>query len=104
MRAGVPCPLSALRQERRAPRVLAAAILALAGLLAAVEPAGACAVCYGAADAPLTHGMNNAILTLLGVVGLVQVSFAALFWSFWRQSRRLREDRRRFDLIEGGAK
>ncbi len=48
--------------------------------------------------------MNNAILTLLGIVGLVQVSFVALFWSFWRQARRLKEERRRFHLMEGGAK
>lgn len=89
---------------RRRGALLLGVALAAAGLVAAVEPAGACAVCYGAADEPLTHGVNNAILTLLGVVALVQVSFAALFWSFWRQAKRLKEERRRSHLIEGGAK
>ena len=31
----------------------------------------ACAVCYGASDAPQTRGMNFGIFTMLGVTGVV---------------------------------
>ncbi len=54
------------------------------------EPALACAVCYGADDAAMTAGMNNAILMLLGVVVVVQGSFVALFLSFRHRARRTR--------------
>ncbi len=66
-------------------------------------PAQACAVCYGAADSPMTQGMNNAILFLLSIVGFVQVGFVALFVSIRRRTRRLQQQRDRFQLIEGGA-
>ncbi len=80
------------------PAALAAA-LALAGPPAAL----ACATCFGAADSPLTTGMNHGILTLLGVVGFVQAGFIALFWAIWRRSRRHRERRESFELIDGGV-
>lgn len=77
--------------------------LAFLATLAAAQPAGACATCYGAADSAMTAGMNAGILTLLAVIGGVQVGFVALFWSFRRRSRRLREQRERFHLIHGGG-
>jgi len=85
-------------------RVLTAALGALAGALLAAAPAAACATCYGAPDSPMTAGMNNAILTLLMIVGVVQGGFVALFWSLVRRSRQLRERRDRFHLIDGGAR
>jgi hypothetical protein len=42
---------------------------ATAAWLALPQAAAACATCYGASDSPMTAGMNNAILTLIGVVG-----------------------------------
>lgn len=66
--------------------------------------ATACATCFGAADSMMTHGMNNGILTLLGVIGGVQVGFVALFWNLRKRSKRLREVREGFRLLEGGAK
>ena len=57
---------------------LVASFLA-AVLLVGVSPVEACEVCFGAADDPATLGMNNAILFLLGVIGLVQVGFVSLF-------------------------
>ena len=72
-------------------------------LAVASPPAQACAVCYGAADSPMTEGMNNAILFLLSIVGVVQVGFVALFVSIRRRTRRLQQQRDRFQLIEGGA-
>ncbi len=64
--------------------------MALLAALALSQSATACAVCYGAEDSAMTAGMNNAILLLLGVVALVQGSFAALFLSFRQRARRVR--------------
>ena len=79
-----------------------ATVLALAVLTA--EAASACAVCYGAADDAMTRGMNNGILTLLTVVGVVQVGFVAMFVSFWRRGRKRRDQRDKLQLIDGGAR
>jgi hypothetical protein len=65
--------------------------------------ADACAVCYGAADSPLTEGVNNGILVLLAVVAVVQVGFVALFLSIRQRARRERRRSDRFQLIGGGA-
>lgn len=72
--------------------------------LAALTPASAraCAVCFGAADSAMTEGMNAGILALLGVVGVVQVGFVALFLRFRQRSKRLRERRESLRLIQGG--
>lgn len=80
------------------PALLAAAWLAL-------PPAAlACATCYGAADAPETQGMNNAILTLIAVVGVVYVGIGKVFLDFRRRSKKLAEKatvRQRLRLIHG---
>ena len=92
-------------RRARAPRwpaVVACGLAALA-MLAAAAPASACAVCYGDPESPMAIGMNNGILTLLGFVGVVQIGFVALFWSFRRRARRLDERRERFRVIEGGV-
>lgn len=58
--------------------------LALFSMLAVSQAALACATCSGPADAPQSHGMNAAILTLfcvLGFVGLTFLGFAsAVAW------------------------
>jgi len=57
-------------------------------LLLAIAPlALACPVCFGAPDDPMVKGVNNGIWVLLALVALVQVGFAAMFWSFWRRAR-----------------
>lgn len=56
------------------------------------EPSWACPVCFGESDSAMADGVNNAILVLLGVVGVVQVGFIALFWSFWRRMKELRRE------------
>ena len=75
-----------------------------AACLAALAPAAAraCAVCYGAADANLSAGMNAGILALLGFVALVQIGFIALFLRFRHRSKRLKEQRDSLHLIRGG--
>jgi len=82
--------------------------LLAAGLIAAwlllPQAAAACATCYGAADSPMTHGMNNAILTLIGVVGLVYVGIGKVFLDFRRRARKLSQKatvRQRLRLIHG---
>lgn len=60
-------------------------------LLALPRIAAACATCYGAPDSPMTHGMNNAILLLIGVVGMVYVGIVKVIWDFRRRSKRLAE-------------
>lgn len=49
----------------------------------------ACPSCYGAADSPMTEGMNMAILSLLGITGGVLVSFVAFFVYLRRRARML---------------
>jgi heme/copper-type cytochrome/quinol oxidase subunit 2 len=48
----------------------------------------ACAVCYGAPDAPQTKGMNLGIVTMLGVTGVVLGGFGGMILHFARRARR----------------
>ena len=80
------------------------AMSALALVLLVPASASACEVCFGASDAPAVKGMNNAILFLLGVIGLVQIGFVKLFWEFRKRSRALSETREKFRILEGGLK
>ena len=75
---------------------------AICQLLTAIS-VNACPVCFGNPDSPLTQGTSNGILFLLGVIGLVQIGFVALFITFWRRARAIRRRRESFHLIEGGA-
>jgi uncharacterized membrane protein YccC len=77
---------------RRAVLVVVALALGLDLILPQI--ASACATCFGAADAPMTKGMNNAILMLIGVVGLVYVGIGKVAWDFRKRSRRLAEKER----------
>ena len=63
-----------------------AALLAVCTLVALAR-AGACPVCYGAADSPSTEGMTAAIFSLLGVTGGVLAAFGAMFLRFRRRAR-----------------
>ena len=66
--------------------------------------ANACPVCFGDPSAPSAKGMNAAIWFLLGMVGFIQAGFAALFVTFWRRARALRQRKESFQLIDGGAR
>ena len=72
----------------------------IAGLLVGVlvlalpQIASACATCFGAPDAPMTRGMNNAILMLIGVVGLVYVGIGKVALDFRKRAKRLAEKER----------
>ena len=73
-------------------------------LLMTAQSALACPVCFGAPDSPLTKGATSAVWFLLGIIGIVQVGFVALFVSFWRRARAMRRIREQFHLIEGGVR
>jgi hypothetical protein len=60
----------------------------------------ACPVCYGAPGSPMVKGANNGVWFLLGIVGFVQIGFAALFISFWRRARAIRKLREQFHVVE----
>lgn len=84
-------------------RMVLAAVAATAWL-ALPRAAAACATCFGAADAPMTKGMNNAILTLIVLVGVVYVGIGKVILDFRRRSRKLSEKvtvRQRLRLIHG---
>ena len=69
-------------------------------LLITLAPvAFACPVCFGAPDDPMVKGVNNGIWVLLSLVGLVQIGFVALFWSFWRRAREQKRFRDSFRVI-----
>jgi hypothetical protein len=80
------------------------ATMIAAAWLALPRAAAACATCYGAADSPMTKGMNNAILTLIALVGVVYVGIGKVFLDFRRRSRKLEQKataRQRLRLIHG---
>jgi len=63
------------------------AVLACAGVLALRSVGWTCAVCVGNPDDPQTIGMNQAILGLLAITGVVLTGFSALFITLWRRGR-----------------
>jgi hypothetical protein len=77
-------------------------LFALATLLF-TQAAFACPVCFGSPDDPMVKGTANGVWVLLGVIGFVQIGFAALFWSFWRRARAMRRFRDSLRVIEGGT-
>ncbi len=64
-------------------------IVALLSLIP--EFLAACPSCYGAADAPMTEGMNMAILSLMGVTGGVLVGFVSFFVHLRKRTRQFVE-------------
>jgi hypothetical protein len=62
--------------------------LMLAGTLLVIPAAAwACPVCFGDPNSPMVHGMNWAILLLLGITGGVLTGFAAFIVYLFRRSR-----------------
>jgi len=87
----------------RTARILAGALLAVA-VIGAAQPVLACPVCWGASDEPMAQGMNNGIFFLLGVIGMVQIGFVALFVSFRNRARDYQERKDAFEVINGGSR
>jgi hypothetical protein len=78
-------------------------VLVTAALLLATAPAFACAVCYGEPDAPMTHGLNWAILVLGGVVGVVLAGVAGFFVYVQRRTAQLALGSARGSRAESGG-
>jgi len=88
--------------DRSGWKLLGAATLSW---LALPRIAAACATCFGDPQAPMTQGLNNGILMLLGVVGVVYVGIGKVMWEFRKRSKKLEEQqpaRTRLRLIHGG--
>ena len=66
-------------------------MLTLVTIILLMNNLSACATCFGAPDAPMTKGMNMAILTLLGVTGSVMGMAGTMFIVLRRRARKLRE-------------
>jgi hypothetical protein len=81
---------------------LAVSALALAYLPSA--PVWACTVCFGDPSSSETRGLRGAILFLLVLVGLVQVGFVKLFWTFRRRAKSIDERKKRFQVVRGGVR
>jgi hypothetical protein len=80
----------------------AAVMVAMVLLALLPELSYGCPVCFGDPNSAMTRGTGNGVLFLLGVVGFVQLGFAALFWSFWKRAKQMRKLREQFRVIEGG--
>lgn len=91
--------VSRLRGEVGSRNLLIIAIVLVAMV---AQPALACPVCYGSPGDPMVKATNNGVWVMLGIIGFVQIGFAAMFWSFWRRNRKQKRFRESFHVIEGG--
>ena len=53
--------------------------------------AAACPSCYGAASGPQVDGVNMAVMSMLGITGLVLSSAGAFFIMLWKRSKILND-------------
>jgi len=60
-----------------------------ADLLISASHVLGCSVCFGAADSPLTAGLNMRILSLLAVLFFVLAMFVRFFWAFRKRAKEL---------------
>lgn len=90
--------------SRAARRIAPTVLTALGAVFGAALPAAACAVCYGDPDSAMSAGLNNAVLFLLAIVGVVQGGFVALFVSIGRRARERARRKASLEVIEGGAR
>ena len=64
-------------------------LTAAVSLLIIPDIVWACATCYGAADDPMTAGMNMAIFLLLGVTGSVLGSIVTFILYLRKRAKRM---------------
>ncbi|HEV7767118.1 MAG TPA: hypothetical protein VGQ76_19105 [Thermoanaerobaculia bacterium] len=84
------------RQPTTDNRYRAAAVIAMIVFAPALF---GCPVCFGAPDDPMIKGVNNGIWVLLSLVGVVQIGFIAMFFSFWRRAREQKRFRDSLQVI-----
>ena len=68
------------------------ALLVFVAALFVPQVAEACPVCFGDVGGPVARGVNNGILTMLGVVFTLQIGFGVMFVGMVRRSKRLSEN------------
>ena len=78
---------------------LAAALIALT-----TDSALACAVCYGASDAPMARGMNWGIFSLLGVIGSVLGGVAGVGVFFAKRAAMIAAEDAQMQMISDESK
>jgi hypothetical protein len=94
--------MRAIEVRRGAQRAPVFWVTVVATLFIATS-ASACPVCFGGPES-IGKGMDTAIFFLLSIVGLVQIGFVALFWSFRRRAKELQRHREQFHVINGGVR
>lgn len=72
---------------RRIPLRPLLRVLPCLALLLAAQSVAACPSCYGAADTPVTRGLNSAVFLMLGITYAVLFGFGALFVTLGLRSR-----------------
>ena len=83
MTIGEPKMIGAVRAVKLLRRIL---LISFAGI-PLYGRAISCPSCYGAADSPMTAGMNAAILVMLGITGVVLTLVSVFFVSLWKKTR-----------------
>lgn len=73
---------------KRVSRVVAVVATALGISFARVGSAGACQVCFGDPNSPLTHGVEMGVWFLLAVILLVEAGFGIFFFVYLRRRTR----------------
>ncbi len=81
--------------------IRSAPLIAGALFLQLPRAASACAVCYGAADSPMTKGMNAGIFALLGVTAIVLGGLAAFMVYLAVKAKRSAADGAGLELAPG---
>ena len=85
-------------------RAAVATLVVLTTLFLAPASALACPVCYGQIEGPAADGVNNGVMTMLAVVGMVQIGLVAMFVGMWRRNRRLQEGEEIPKVSNGGVR
>ena len=67
--------------------VLVIALATVAAVLCSPSSLLACGSCYGAADSPATHGMNFAILSMIGITSGVLAAMTSFFLYLRKRAR-----------------
>ena len=76
--------------KMRRQGLMALAALAAAGMLGSTD-AAACTVCYGEAEGPMIEAARLGVWLMIGIVGVMQLSFGSFFLYLWRRARKLKE-------------
>ena len=79
-------------EQRRRRKLMGPVPIFLALWMMGDRAAWACSICYGEAEGPMLEAARGGVWLLFGLVGVVQLGFAAFFVSLWRRARRFREN------------